>query len=127
MTAGEWRMLLDALPEGCVAVVDEAYADFVEPSERLRRERDVEAGRAVVVLRTFSKLFGLAGLRLGFAIAAPAIAEEIRAALGPWPVSGPALAIGTRALADSAWLNAARELLDRDAAWLDKALTRAGF
>ncbi len=54
---------------------------------------DVDRGD-VVVLRSFGKFFGLAGLRLGFAIAAPAIAARIRNVLGPWAVSGPAIAIG---------------------------------
>src|SRR5437868_1485751 len=69
--ADEWRGFLNALPEGCVAIADEAYADYVEPGLRLGRERDIDVGRPVVVLRTLSKLFGLAGLRLGYAIVDP--------------------------------------------------------
>ena len=57
------------MPPGCLVVADEAYIDYVAPEERPRRERDVADGRRVVVLRTFSKIFGLAGLRLGYALA----------------------------------------------------------
>ena len=79
------------------------------------------------MLRSFGKAYGLAGVRLGFAIARPEIAATIRAALGAWPVSGPAVEIGRRALADSDWLAAARVRLAADADWLDARLRQAGF
>jgi cobalamin biosynthesis protein CobC len=102
-------------------IVDEAFMDFEEQSV---------AGEdlpATIVLRSFGKAYGLAGLRLGFAIASAGIAAELRAALGPWPVSGPAIAVGREALADTDWLAAARRRLDHDAGWLDNALSLAGF
>ena len=86
-------------------IVDEAFADFDGQSESLAPS--LPASRAVV-LRSFGKAYGLAGLRLGFALASPDIVPSLRAALGPWPVSGPAIAIGVRALADSDWLEAMR-------------------
>jgi len=94
----EWRPFLDALPERCVVVADEAYADYVDPELRLGRERDVEAGRPVVVLRTLSKLFGLAGLRLGYAVADPALARFLDVVQEPFNVNRPALAAGTACL-----------------------------
>ena len=94
----EWRAFLDALPDGCVAVIDEAYADYVEPAARLRRERDVEAGRPIVVLRTFSKLYGLAGLRLGYAVADPELARLLGVVQEPFNVNRPALAAGLACL-----------------------------
>jgi cobalamin biosynthetic protein CobC len=66
------------------------------------------------------------GLRLGFALASPDIVPHLRAALGPWPVSGPAIAIGIRALADSDWLEATSARLGKDIARLDALLHRAG-
>jgi cobalamin biosynthetic protein CobC len=80
-----------------------------------------------VVLRSFGKFFGLAGVRLGFAIAAPDIARRLRAALGPWAVSGPALVIGAAALADAAWIAQARARLAADARRLDALLAAAGL
>jgi cobalamin biosynthetic protein CobC len=71
------------------------------------------------VLRSFGKTFGLAGLRLGFAVARPELAGTVRSALGPWAVSGPAVAIGRRALADSAWLEQARRDREADTLRLD--------
>src|SRR3954468_14971690 len=63
-----WAAFLDALPPGCVAIADEAYVDYIPPAERTPRLDDIAAGRPVVVLRTFSKILALAGLRLGYAI-----------------------------------------------------------
>lgn len=97
-------------------VVDEAFADLEGPG--LAATLPANA----VVLRSFGKTYGLAGLRLGFAVAASDVAATIRRALGPWAVSGAAVAIGTAALADRAWLRSARERLDADVARLDAML-----
>ena len=92
---------------------------------RRRRDRaspaDV-AGGNVVVLRSFGKFFGLAGLRLGFALAAPPLGGKSRAALGPWAVSGPAIAVGTQALADTPWIERTRARLDKSTQRLDAML-----
>ncbi len=108
---------------GGLTIVDEAFADFDGESESLAPV--VPAG--AVVLRSFGKSFGLAGLRLGFAIASAELVEPLRAALGTWPVSGPAIAIGTKALADRAWTDAMRDRLAKDAVRLDSLIERAGF
>jgi cobalamin biosynthesis protein CobC len=105
-------------------VVDEAFMD-VGP-------RDVgmasEVGRGgVVVLRSFGKFFGLAGVRLGFALAAPDVAARLRVRLGPWAVSGPALAIGTKALADRAWIEEMRHRLAAGIVRLDRILAAANL
>jgi cobalamin biosynthesis protein CobC len=110
-------------PRGGVLIVDEAFADFDVEGTSLA---PVLPARAVV-LRSFGKSFGLAGLRLGFAIASPEIAGPLRAALGPWPVSGPAIAIGTKALADLAWTDAMRDRLGLEAVRLDKLMEGAGW
>src|SRR6202161_706740 len=95
---------------GGVLVVDEAFMDVGLPGFSLAG--DVGRGN-LVVLRSFGKFFGLAGLRLGFALLDPPSAVRLAAMLGPWAVSGPALVIGTAALADTAWIEAARAGLDR--------------
>ena len=96
--ADERRALLDAVPPGCLVVADEAYMDYVEPAERQGRERDVAEGRRVVVLRTFSKLFGLAGLRLGYAIADAELVRLLLAVQEPFNVNRAALAAGLASL-----------------------------
>ncbi len=107
-----------------VLIVDEAFADFDGHGESLAPM--LPASRAVV-LRSFGKAYGLAGLRLGFAVASPDIVAPLRAALGPWPISGPAIALGALALADSGWLEETRARLGREAAQLDALLDGAGW
>ena len=106
-----------------VLVVDESFAD-VAPDISLAGETDREN---IVVLRSFGKFYGLAGLRLGFAIASPALAGRLDAVLGPWAVAGPAIAIGQKALADSEWKRQALERLASDAKKLDELLIAAGL
>ena len=114
--------LADALEPGLL-VVDEAFIDVAPAAASV-----AGAGRRnIVVLRSFGKFYGLAGLRLGFAVAAPELAGRLRAALGPWAVSGPAIAIGEVALADETWSEAARARLAAMASRLDETLRRAGL
>jgi histidinol-phosphate aminotransferase len=94
----EWASFLDALPERCVAVVDEAYGDFIPPDLRVRRERDVEDGRRVILLRSFSKLFGLAGLRLGYAVVDEPLVPYFNLLEEPFNVNLAALAAGCACL-----------------------------
>lgn len=95
----EWETFLDALPDGCAVVVDEAYVEYVEPQQRLRREDDIDAGRRVLLLRTFSKIFGLAGLRLGYAVAHESLAGYLDVVQEPFNVNRAALAAGRASLA----------------------------
>jgi cobalamin biosynthetic protein CobC len=109
---------------GGLLLVDEAFMDVGPDGASLGDQ--VECGN-IVVLRSFGKFYGLAGLRLSFAIAAPAIAARLAASLGPWPVSSAAIAIGTAALADVAWREAARNSLAGAAGRLDSLLAGAGL
>lgn len=104
-------------------VVDEAFAD-IQPEISVV---ELCADLPVVVLRSFGKFYGLAGLRLGFAVAPPDIARRIAQALGPWPCSGPALSIGAAALRDRAWADRTRGTIQTQARKLDAVLVAAGF
>jgi cobalamin biosynthetic protein CobC len=108
---------------GGILVVDESFAD-VMPDSSLADQTDCDN---IVVLRSFGKFYGLAGLRLGFAIASPHLASRLDAMLGPWAVSGPAVAIGEKALADSEWKKRTLERLASDAKKLDGLLIKAGL
>lgn len=105
-------------------VVDEAFADLEPEPLSLAPHLPLPS---VVVLRSFGKTYGLAGLRLGFAIAPLDVAAQLRALLGPWAVSGPAIAAGSLALADEAWRATTRERLRRDVGRLDALLEAAGL
>lgn len=104
-------------------VVDEAFIDLLPGDASLAGDLPANT----VVLRSFGKTYGLAGLRLGFAIAHETLARQLRDELGPWAVSGPALTIGAAALSDDAWLQAAANRLADDAGKLDALLVSAGF
>lgn len=104
-------------------VVDEAFAE-VAPACSVASA----AGRpGLVVLRSFGKFFGLAGVRLGFLLGQPALLRDARAAVGPWAVSGPGLAVATAALSDLAWIAATRHRLADAAARFDARLVAAGL
>jgi histidinol-phosphate aminotransferase len=94
----EWRTFLGSLPEDCVVAADEAYIDFVARDVRLRRENDIAAGRPLIVLRTFSKIFGLAGLRLGYAVATPGLIPYLQTVQEPFNLNRPALVAGLASL-----------------------------
>ncbi|WP_192360516.1 threonine-phosphate decarboxylase CobD [Mesorhizobium mediterraneum] len=108
---------------GGLLVVDEAFMDVGPRAESLAG--DVGQG-GVVVLRSFGKFFGLAGLRLGFALADALTVERLQAQFGPWAVAGPALEYGIRALADVDWQAEMRRRLADDSARLDALFGRFG-
>jgi cobalamin biosynthetic protein CobC len=105
-------------------VVDEAFADGDPAISVAPRVRE---GLSLVVLRSFGKFFGLAGVRLGFAIGPRAVVEALRDRLGSWPVSTAAQEIGIAAYGDREWIAATRRRLVADAAALDALLTRHGL
>ena len=117
------RALADLADRLALLVVDEAFADF----EAGPSAATLLPCPGLVVLRSFGKAYGLAGLRLGFALADPGAAARLRAALGPWAVSGPAIAIGSEALDDTAWRNEAGRVAHAAAVRLDGMLSDAGF
>lgn len=105
-------------------VVDEAFMDVGPPGTSLAAE--VTHGNTVV-LRSFGKFFGLAGLRLGFALAGMETAARLNALLGPWAIAGPALAVAKTALADGSWAETTRVQLAVAAERLDQILLRSGL
>ena len=104
-------------------MLDEAFADVDPDISAVALCADLP----VVILRSFGKFYGLAGLRLGFAIGAPDVIRRIAAALGPWPCSGPALHIGAAALGDQPWADRTRGALEQQARKLDEVLVKGGF
>lgn len=104
-------------------IVDEAFADVV-PAISVA---PLVGTPGLIILRSFGKFFGLAGLRLGFATGPAALITALSTRLGPWAVSGPALEIGTRALRDAAWIDETRKILARHRNRLDAMLQSAGF
>lgn len=115
--------LLALLPRVGHLVIDESFVDAV-PEFSLASEA---AQPGLLILRSFGKFYGLAGLRLGFAIGSAADIGKLAAMSGPWPVSGAAIAIGCRALRDDAWAKATSARLVRDCVRLDNMVQSQGW
>ena len=103
-------------------VVDESFADAQAPLSLA-----AQAGGNLLVLRSFGKFYGLAGLRLGFVLGDTAAIQALDAMAGPWPVSGAALHIGALALADTAWAQATTARLRAEAVQADALAEAAGW
>ncbi len=103
-------------------IIDESFCD-VDPA----KSRIADALRGdVLILKSFGKFWGLAGVRLGFVIGDPALVTPLQDALGPWPVSGPALQIATKALNDPDWAESTRGRLRNDSDRLDTLMQSSG-
>jgi cobalamin biosynthetic protein CobC len=105
-------------------IVDEAFAD-TDPAMSVSAR--VNDQLPLLVLRSFGKFFGLAGVRLGFAIGPQPLIATLRGKLGSWPVSTAALRIGSAAYRDAEWIAAMRATLISEAAALDRMLEANGF
>ena len=108
-------------------VVDEAFADAESAETSLADIAGIDAAANVIVLRSLGKFFGLAGARVGFAIAAVPILELLAEAIGPWALSHPARLVARAALADTAWQIAQCERLQSDGARLHALLEGCGM
>ena len=103
-------------------IIDESFCDIMPAASMI--EATAQPNR--IVLKSFGKFWGLAGLRLGFAIGDPIQIARLAEMLGPWPVSGPALEIGALALHDTNWAAETRARLATDAAKLDVMMQDKG-
>lgn len=123
----EVRRLHAGLPPNVLFVIDAAYSEYV-------RRNDYEAGIELVattsntvMTRTFSKIFGLAALRLGWAYCPPAVADVLNRIRGPFNVTAPAIAAGIAAIDDGAHIEAAVRHNDKWLAWTTAALEKIGL
>ena len=103
-------------------IIDESFCD-VTPDETLINLTDQNN---VIVLKGLGKFWGLAGLRLGFAVAAPELIKKITDRVGPWAISGPAQFIGQAALTDNSWIIKTRSRLREDSLRLDNLMIEYG-
>lgn len=108
---------------GGTLIVDESYVD-AQPTNSLAQDAPHPA---LIVIRSFGKFYGLPGVRLGFAFGARRLMAKLEAALGPWPVSGPAIAIGSTALGDKEWTKNMRHQVIDEAHRLDGLLILHGL
>ncbi|WP_010543805.1 aminotransferase class I/II-fold pyridoxal phosphate-dependent enzyme [Sphingomonas elodea] len=117
-------LLADRTAAGGWLVVDEAFAD---PHPDASIAPSAGDARRLIVFRSFGKFFGLAGIRLGFVLGPRTLLARYRRILGDWPIDATALAIGTAAYRDTAWIETTRIALPQRAEALDAVLRRHGL
>jgi histidinol-phosphate aminotransferase len=127
LSAREVARLHAGLPSNVVLAIDAAYAEFVNRNDYDPGLALVRRAENVVMLRTFSKIYALAGLRLGWAYCPPAIADVLNRIRGPFNVSAPALAAGVAAVEDTEALARARAHNDRWLPWLSEQIAALGL
>src|SRR5438552_5173907 len=127
LSAEEMARLHAGLPPHVVLAIDAAYAEFVNRNDYQPGAALVDRAENVVMLRTFSKIYALAGLRLGWAYCPPAIADVLNRVRGPFNVAAPALAAGIAAVEDTEALNRARAHNEHWLPWFSERLGALGL
>jgi histidinol-phosphate aminotransferase len=124
---GEWERFLERIPPGVLIVVDEAYFEYVEDPEYPDSLLYQGRGRPLLTLRTFSKLYGLAGLRIGYGIAAKEIIDLMQRVRQPFNVNAPAQWAALAALDDSDHVRRSLETNRLGMEYLRKEITALGL
>jgi len=127
VTSTKLRQFLDALPSHVIAVVDEAYFEYVEEAEYPDCIEMLPIYPNLIVTRTFSKIYGLAGLRVGYAIASELITEVLNRIRHPFNVNSIALAAAAGALDDREFVESSRTLNREQMAVLCEGFTGLGL
>jgi len=123
----EVKRLHAGLRPDILLVLDAAYAEYVRANDYESGLELVATSANVVMCRTFSKIYGLANLRLGWMVGPPAVIDALNRIRGPFNVSGPAMAAGIAAIQDEAHVMAAVAHNDKWLAWLTQELTALGL
>ena len=123
----EVRAFLQAVPKDVVVVLDEAYNEYLPPAERVDTAAWIADFPNLVVTRTFSKIFGLAGLRVGYALASAEIADLMNRVRQPFNVNNLAIAAAVAALDDHAFVAESYDLNRRGMEQLVAGLQRLGL
>ena len=123
----EVRAFLQTVPKDVVVVLDEAYNEYLPPAERADAAAWIAEFPNLVVTRTFSKIYGLAGLRVGYALAAPEVADLLNRVRQPFNVNNLALAAAIAALDDHLFVADSYELNRRGMEQIVAGLKRLGL
>lgn len=127
VSGAELKRLREGLPDKVLLVVDAAYAEYVDLPDYESGLAMVKTHDNVVMTRTFSKIFGLAALRLGWAYCPPAVADVLNRIRGPFNVPAPAQAAGVTALADREHLAKVKAHNDRWLPWFAQRMRALGL
>lgn len=115
-------LAVEAERTGAFLIVDEAFLDFVPENAGLTAAGFLPRLSRVVILRSLTKFFGLAGLRLGALVAVPELLEKVEALTPPWNVNMPAQAAGVAAVQDEEYIRRTRQLIATERQFLAEAL-----
>lgn len=125
--AAEMKRLHDGLPKDVILAIDDAYTEYATPADYSDGSELVRNSENVVMLRTFSKIYGLSSLRLGWMFAPPHIIETINRIRGPFNVSTPAIMAGIAAVRDTEFTARAKEFNAKWLAFLTSEITKLGL
>ena len=123
----EVRRFLESVPAEVIVVLDEAYNEYLPPAERVDTAAWIKDFPNLVVTRTFSKIYGLAGLRVGYALASAAVADLMNRVRQPFNVNNLAIAAAVAALDDTGFVNASYELNRRGMQQLEAGFRTLGL
>jgi histidinol-phosphate aminotransferase len=118
---------IDRLPGGTILVLDEAYCEYVTSDDYPDGIEYIRQGKDVIVLRTFSKVYGLAGLRIGYGISSEEIIDMIQRVKEPFNVNSIAQAGALESLKDEIQITRSREMVEKGKKYLYHALTHMGL
>lgn len=127
LTYAEVKRLHQGLPSHVLLVLDAAYAEYVLANDYDAGIKLVEDNANVVMTRTFSKIFGLAGVRIGWAYCPPGVADVLNRIRGPFNVSTPAIAAGAAAMEDVAFIEQAIAHNSKWLEWLSVEIKKLGL
>ena len=127
ITHEELQQFLKELPPGVLVVIDEAYYEYVEDSSFPRSLEFMEKGYNILILRTFSKIYGLAGLRVGYGMAKEEIIADLNTVSEPFNVNSLAQVAARAALDDQGHLDAVRKINASGKEYLTQEFTKMGL
>ncbi|MDX1776857.1 MAG: aminotransferase class I/II-fold pyridoxal phosphate-dependent enzyme, partial [Desulfobulbales bacterium] len=122
----DFAVFLEKLPDDIIVVLDEAYVDFVAPELRIDVMAYIRRGRPLAALRTFSKAYGLSGLRLGYGIMAEEMADYLNRVRQPFNVNSLAQAGGIAALEDDEHYRMTLQKSRQGITWLSREVAKLG-
>lgn len=127
VTKAEFDRLMKRLPDGILVVMDEAYYEYVESPDYPDSMRHLRDRRDILILRTFSKIYGLAGLRIGYGISSPDIIREMNKIRPPFNTSSIAQCAAIASLEDDVHVRRSREINDRGKRYLYREFDSIGL
>ena len=126
-TVSEWESFLDEVPSSTIIVLDEAYADFIEDSKRINTLDYLKDFKNLIILRTFSKSYGLAGLRIGYGILDASLAYYLQLVRDPFSVNSLAQIGALAALDDEEFLEKTKKIVWKGKAYLISEFKKLGI